>query len=140
MTPRKAVLGIVLLLLLAIMGSAGILVWKGVTAPVLTGLLVGAGLGGVNLLVESLSLSWALRNKPSATLAVSLFGFFLRLVIVSALIIWFARTKSVSAVAFALAYMASFFVFLALQIWVVSRVQGSARTPAKGAAEGESSG
>ncbi|MHC4469466.1 MAG: hypothetical protein ACYTDY_02955 [Planctomycetota bacterium] len=140
MTARTAALGIVLLLLLALLGSAGILVLRGVTAPVLTGLLVGAGLGGLNLLVESLSLSWALKKKPSATLAISLCGFLIRLVMVSVLIIWFARTPSVDAVAFALAYVASFFVFLVLQVWAISRVQGKAGTPAKGATEGESSG
>jgi len=134
MTARTAAVGTGLLFLLACLGAAGFMIWKGMSEPALIGLLSGVALGGLNLLVEALSLSWALRKKPSATLAVSLGGFCFRLVAVSVLTIVFHKSPSlgVSPVTFALAYVASFFAFLVLQVWAVSRVQRVAGGPEKG--------
>ena len=134
MTARTAATGIGVLLLLAILGIAGWLVAEGSSEPALVGLLSGVALGGLSLLGEALALSWALRKKPSATLAVSLGGFVVRLVTVSVLTIVFHRSPSlgVDAVAFALTYVASFFAFLVLQVWAVSRVQKGAGSPEKG--------
>ena len=45
---------------------------------------------------------------------------------VSVLTIWFAKLESVDAPAFALAYIASFFAFLGLQIWAITRALNKA--------------
>ena len=135
MTARTAAIGIGGLLLLAVLGAAGWLMVKGTSEPALTGLLSGVALGGLSLLGEALALSWALRKKLSATLAVSLLGFVVRLVTVSVVTIVIAKMPSLgrdAAVAFALAYVASFFAFLVLQVWAVSRVQKGAGSPGKG--------
>jgi cytosine/uracil/thiamine/allantoin permease len=63
---------------------------------------------------------------------VSLGGFGLRLVLVSVLTVVFAGMESIDVVAFALAYVASFLVFLGLQVWAVSRMQARAGPPAGG--------
>lgn len=138
MTARTAAIGVGVLFLLVLLGAGIWVILGGVTAPVLTGLFVGIALGGLNLLIEALSLGWALRKRPSATLAISLGGFLVRLVMVSALTIWFAKLESVDAPAFALAYVASFMAFLGLQIWAISRALNKAgSTGRSGGPEGE---
>jgi hypothetical protein len=148
MTARTAAVGIGILLLLAIVGAAGVLIAKGTTGPGVIGLLLGIGLGGLNLCMEGFSLSWALRRRPSATLGVSLGGFALRLVMVCGLTLWFGNLESVDAMVFALAYVASFMVFLGLQIWAITRMLDNAgpsrgakpegaELPGKGSEEGE---
>jgi hypothetical protein len=130
MTAKAASVGTVSLLLLALLGVAVMLIAKGSSAPVATGVCIGAGLGGLNLLIEALSLSYALRRRPSATLAVSLGGFLVRLALVSALTVVFAKSTRVSAVAFALTYVTTFLAFLVVQIWAISRVSRGARSKA----------
>jgi len=132
MTARKAVIGTGVLLLLALLGAAGALIAKGASKPVLTGLLLGVGLGGLNLAVESFSMSWAFRRKPAAILAVSLGGFLVRLVLVCGLTIWFAGLASVDAVTFALTYVATFLAFIGFQIWAVAKITGDAGSPGTG--------
>lgn len=133
MTSRAAVSGIGILLLLALVGVGAVVIAGGATQPTLIGFFVGIGLGCLNLCLEALSMGWALRRKPSAMMAVSLGGFFFRLVLVSALVIVFSRMPDkVNAVSFALSYMASFLAFLGLQIWAVSRVSKSDGPPAGG--------
>ena len=133
MTARKAAVGSVVLLLLALLGTGAVLIMEGANEPAVTGALVGVGLGGLGLCIESFGLSWALRNKPSWALGVSLGGFFLRLVLVVALTLVFDGVESVSAVTFALTYVASFLAFVGIQVWVVNRVmnRGTAAGPAK---------
>ncbi len=132
MNPPRAAIGILVLFLLTAAGVAYVLGREGVSGPALAGLLLGAALGGANLLLESLSLGWALGKKPSATLVVSLVGFGLRLVVVCVLTLVFAGTAGVDAVTFALTYVASFFLFLGILIWAVSRWQGKAVSPREG--------
>lgn len=126
MTPRLAAIGIGGLTLVAL----GLLAWAmtaaGGSPPIWLGLFVGVALGGLNLLFESLSLTWALKKEPSAMLLVSLGGFGLRLVLVCVLTIVFARTESVNAATFALSYVGSFLAYLVLQVWVVTRMQHQA--------------
>jgi uncharacterized membrane protein len=134
MTARAAAAGIGILLLLVLVGVTGILILKGTSPPVLIGLLVGAALGGLNLALESFSMSWALRVKPSWVLGVSLGGFALRLVTVAVLTIVFHGTPQVDATTFALTYVASFLAFVGVQVWVVSRLTRKA-APSPGGAE-----
>ena len=72
------------------------------------------------------------RLAPSATLAGSLGGFAVRLVLVSVLRLVFAKTDAVDAVTFALAYVASFLLFVGLQVWAVSRVLRTTGSPREG--------
>ena len=140
MTPRTAAIGIGVLTLLAL----GLLAWflkaSGSSAPVWIGLFVGVGLGGLNLLFESLSLTWALRSKPSAMLFVSLGGFGLRMVLVCVLTLVFAKTESVDAATFALSYVGSFLAYVILQVWVVAKMQGKAGPPPPAAEGAETDG
>jgi hypothetical protein len=135
MTFRTAAIGIGVLTVLAL----GLLAWMlkaaGSSAPVWIGLFTGVGLGGLNLLFESISLTWALRKQPSALLFISLGGFGLRLFVVCVLTIVFAKTESVDAATFALAYVGSFLAYVILQVWVVNKMLGKAGPP-KPAAEG----
>ena len=126
MTARAAATGVGVLLFLSLLATGVMWIGRGMTGPSQGGLLVGVGLGGLNLLVEAFGLVWAFRKNLSATMMVSLGGFFLRLVLVSVLIFAFARTDSIDAVTFALSYVASFFAFLGLQIWVITRVPARA--------------
>ena len=137
MTARKAAVGILLLLLLALIGAGMVLISQGADEPAVTGALVGVGLGGLGLCIESLGLAWALRNKPTWALGVSLGGFFVRLVLVVSLTLVFDGVPSVSAVTFALTYVASFLAFVGIQVWVVSRVMSPGKSAGPGQKEGE---
>ena len=68
-------------------------------------------------------------------LFVSLGGFGLRLVLVCVMTIVFAKTESVDAATFALAYVGSFLAYLVLQVWVVAKMQSKASAGAE--TEGE---
>ena len=72
MTSRAAAIGIGILTLLALGLLAGAMKMAGGSPPIWIGLFVGVALGGLNLLFESLSLTWALKKEPSAMLFVSL--------------------------------------------------------------------
>ena len=122
MTAGKAVAGIGVLLLLSLIGIAAYLISEGASTPGVIGVLIGVALGGLNLFGESVSLSWALRKKPSWTLGLSLGGFLLRMTLVVVLTLVFHGVESVGAGPFALTYAASFLAGIAVQIWVVSRV------------------
>jgi hypothetical protein len=136
MTARAAQAGVVTLLVLATFGIGAVLIGRELSGPSMNGLLIGAGLGGLNLLVEAFALLWALAKRPTATLKLSLGGFFFRLVLVSVLIVVFHGVESVDAVTFGLTYVASFFLFLGLQIWIISRVLARSGSSKKGASEG----
>ena len=134
MTARTAAIGIGVLIFVALGLLVGAMLVAGGSPPIWIGLFVGVALGGLNLLFESLSLTWALKKEPSAMLFVSLGGFGLRLVLVCVLTIVFAYTASVDAATFALSYVGSFLAYVILQVWIVSRMQRKAGPP-KGAEE-----
>ena len=137
MTARKAAAGMVVLILLALIGTGVVLIGQKGSDATLTGALVGVGLGGLSLFVESLSLTWALRQKPTWTLGISLGGFFVRLVLVVVLTLVFDGIESVSAVTFALTYVVSFLAFVGIQVWAVSRMMAKTAAARAGQKEGE---
>ena len=137
MTARKAAAGLVVLILLALIGIGLVLIGQGGDDATLTGALVGVGLGGLSLLIESVSLTWSLRQKPSWTLGISLGGFFVRLVLVVVLTLVFDGIESVSAVTFALTYVVSFLAFVGVQVWAVSRMMDRASRARAERKEGE---
>lgn len=132
MTARAAAAGIGVLLLLAMIGVGAVVLLRGVSSPVLLGLFIGAGLGAVNLVLESFLLAWALKHRPSWAQGVSLGGFGLRAVLVVVLTFVFDGMPSVDAMTFALTYAASFFAFLIVLVGVVSRMSRPRRTGAAG--------
>ena len=136
MTATKAAVGIVVLLVLAVIGTLVVLFWQR-DMPAVTGALVGVGLGGLGLCVEAFSLSWALRNKPEWTLGVSLGGFFSRMVVVVVLIFVFRDVESVSVWTFALTYVASFLAFVGIQVWAVNRMMAAGHAAGPEQKEGE---
>ena len=137
MTARKAAAGMVVLILLALIGTGVVLIGQKGSDATLTGALVGVGLGGLSLFVESLSLTWALRQKPTWTLGISLGGFFVRLVLVVVLTLVFDGIESVSAVTFALTYVVSFLAFVGIQVWAVSRMMAKSAPVRPRQEEGE---
>mgnify|MGYP003573196965 FL=1 len=56
MTARTAAIGVGVLFLLALLGAGIWMILGGATMPILTGLFVGIALGGLNLLIDALSL------------------------------------------------------------------------------------
>jgi hypothetical protein len=127
MTMSRVVVGALVMGLLTAAALVAVVLKWGTTGPVLAGLGIGAGLGGINLVVSGWLLSWAMRRRPKAALAVSLGGFFLRLVILMGLTYWFWDMPSVEAVTFAISFVIFFFLFLFVEVGIVSRAsKGSA--------------
>jgi hypothetical protein len=107
--------------LLTVAALVAIVALRGLEGPVLAGLAIGAGLGGLNLAVGGFLLSWALRRRPKAALAVSLGGFFVRLGLLLGLTYAFWSVPSVDAVTFAIGFVVFFFLFLVVEIGIVGR-------------------
>ncbi len=98
-----------------------VVLYLGPTGPVFAGLGIGAGLGGFNLVVGGWLLSWTLRYRPKATIAVTMGGFFLRLGLLLGLTYWFWEVPSVNAITFAVSFVVFFFLFLFVEVGIVSR-------------------
>jgi hypothetical protein len=96
--------------------------------PALVGAGIGAALGVVNIILGSYATRAALRKGPAAALRTMLGGFFLRLLALVALVLWFQSDSWANPVAFALSFFAFFFVFLAVEVRMVSApLQGDRR-------------
>lgn len=121
--PRTGALRLLVIVMgiLTVGALAAVVAFRGLEGPVLVGLAIGAGLGGLNLAVGGFLLSWALRRRPKAALAVSLGGFFVRLGLLLGLTHAFWGVSSVDAVTFALAFVVFFFLFLVVEIRIVGR-------------------
>lgn len=91
------------------------------------GVAAGAALGIANLVFGYYATRSALRKGPAAALRTMLGGFFLRLLALVALVLWFQRGSSVNATAFAIAFFAFFFVFLAVEVRMVAGSPGRGR-------------
>jgi hypothetical protein len=126
MTASRALIGVALMGALSVAALGILVVARGLSGPTLAGLGIGAGLGGANLALGGWLLSWTLRRKPSAALAVSLGGFFFRLGILLVLTYVFWGNPGVDAVTFAVSFVVFFFLFLVVEIAIVSR---AARRP-----------
>jgi hypothetical protein len=127
MTMSRIVVGAGLMGGLTVAALVAVVLTLGPTGPVFAGLGIGAGLGGLNLALGGWLLSWTMRRKPKAALAVSLGGFFVRLVILLGLMYWFWHVPSVDAITFAISFVVFFFLFLFVEVGIVSRAsKGSA--------------
>jgi hypothetical protein len=98
--------------------------------PTVVGVLCGAGLGALNIVLGYAATSRALRRGTAAALRTVLGGFFVRLVTLVALLFWFHSQDWVNEIAFALSFMVFFLVFLAIEVRMVQRSLNGSRRPA----------
>ena len=98
--------------------------------PGLVGAGIGAGLGLLNLGAGYLVTSRALRRGMNSALLTLLGGFFARLVVLVAGTLWFQNVAWASELAFALAFMVFFFVYVGLEIALVERALRGKGKPA----------
>jgi hypothetical protein len=85
------------------------------------GILIGAGLGLLNLAVGYPVMRWALRRGMKTALTALSSGFIARLVLVAGLIVYFQRTGEADPTAFAITFLVFFFVYLGLELLLVER-------------------
>jgi hypothetical protein len=98
-----------------------VLLVRGLDGPALAGLGIGGALGAVNLAAGGLLLAFTLRRRPKAALAVSLGGFFVRLGVLLGLTYGFSTVEAVDEITFAVSFVVFFFLFLVVEIGIVSR-------------------
>lgn len=91
------------------------------------GALAGAGLGIANLAIGYWLARRSLRRGMKSAMATLLGGFFVRLVVVVALVLAFHKTEAISEVAFALVFMVFFFVYVAVEVVLVDRTLQAGR-------------
>src|SRR5919106_2317362 len=85
------------------------------------GMLIGAGLGLLNLAVGYVVTRRTLRNGMKSAMATLAGGFIARLFVVVGLMLLFRRTGSVDPAAFALTFLVFFFAYLGLEMLLVER-------------------
>jgi len=87
----------------------------------LRGVVIGAGLGVLNLALGSLATRRALRTKMQSAISTVAGGFIIRLVVLVVMIVAFRRSRAVDPTAFALTFLIFFFVYLGLEMVMVER-------------------
>ena len=93
------------------------------------GIIVGVGLGLVNLGLGYLATRWALRHGQKSAMATVAGGFLARLLVVAGLMVVFQRTGAADPAAFALSFLVFFFVYLGVELLLVERsLAGSRKT------------
>ena len=85
------------------------------------GAVIGAALGLVNLILGYRATRRTLRRGMTSAIATVAGGFIARLVIVAGLVIVFQQTGAADPTAFALTFLAFFFVFLVVEVLMVER-------------------
>ena len=85
------------------------------------GTAIGAGLGLTNLFVGYLVIRRTLRRGIKAAMATVAGGFIARLLVVAVLTILFQRTGAADPAAFALTFLAFFFVYVGVEVLLVER-------------------
>ena len=91
------------------------------------GVLVGAGLGVLNLAVGYALTRRSLRYGMKSAMATVAGGAVARLVVVAGLMVVFQRTGTVDPAAFALTFLIFFFVFVAIEMLLVEGSTGASR-------------
>jgi zinc transporter ZupT len=94
------------------------------------GTVIGAALGVVNLLVGYLVTRHSLRHGMRSAMGTLVGGFLARLLVLAVLIVFFQRTGTADPTAFALTFLVFFFVYLGLEMLLVERTSGRARSAA----------
>jgi len=114
-------LGPILLGALVLLGAAVYLRSQGLDRAGVVGLAIGGGLGGVNLVLGWWTTTRALKRSPAGALRVVVGGFALRLLALVALVLFFQGQDWIDVTAFALAFLACFVVFLAVEVHLVQK-------------------
>jgi threonine/homoserine/homoserine lactone efflux protein len=96
----------------------------------LRGIVIGAGLGLVNLLVGYLVTRQSLRHGMKSAMGTLAGGFIARLFVVVVLIVLFQRTGAADPTAFALTFLVFFFVYLGVEVLLVERSRDEERRAA----------
>ena len=86
-----------------------------------TGAVIGAALGLVNLAVGYAVTRRTLRSGMKSAMATLAGGFIARLFVVVGLMVLFQRTGAADPAAFALTFLVFFFVYLAVEVFLVER-------------------
>ena len=87
----------------------------------LRGVVIGAGLGVLNLALGSLATRRALRTKMQSAISTVAGGFIIRLVVLVVMIVAFRRSRAVDPTAFALTFLIFFFVYLGVELLMIER-------------------
>jgi hypothetical protein len=91
------------------------------------GTVIGAALGLLNLAVGYLVTRRTLRRGMKSVMATLAGGFAARLLVLVSLMIIFQRTGAADPAAFALTFLVFFFVYLAVEVFLVERSLGGSR-------------
>ena len=91
------------------------------------GIAVGAGLGLVNLSVGYVLTRRSLRRGMKSAMTTVAGGAVARLFVVAGLMVFFQRTGAADPAAFALTFLVFFFVFVALEMFLVEGAAGAKR-------------
>ena len=110
------VLGAIIVLLVIVM-----LTQTELAGPTWAGMGIGAALGTLNLFVGTALTGRALKRSNEAVLRTMLGGFFIRLLGLVGLIFVFHKLTWINEIAFALAFMIFFCLFLAVEIRIIDR-------------------
>jgi len=86
-----------------------------------TGAVIGAALGLVNLAVGYAVTRRTLRSGMKSAMATLAGGFIARLFVVAGLMVLFQRTGAADPAAFALTFLVFFFVYLGVEVLLVER-------------------
>ena len=87
----------------------------------LTGAAIGGGIGLLNLLIGLPLTLRSLQQGGNAVMKTIVGGFMLNLILVVVLTVAFHKTEAVNATAFALTFVAIFFVFDGLKVLLVEK-------------------
>jgi len=99
-----------------------------------TGAVIGAALGLVNLAVGYAVTRRTLRSGMKSAMATLAGGFIARLFVVAGLMVLFQRTGAADPAAFALTFLVFFFVYLAVEVLLVERSYDGTPGPMSGGA------
>jgi hypothetical protein len=115
-TPGLIMAGVFVVLLVVVLVATVELDHEGVR-----GIVIGAGLGLLNLVLGYLVMRRALRQGMKAALMTVAGGMIARLLVVAGLMVLFQRTGTADPAAFALTFLVFFFVYLGLEVLLVEQ-------------------
>jgi hypothetical protein len=126
----RSILGTMLLAAGALLLAGLYVSRRGLDPAATRGLLVGLGLGIVNVVAGGWATARALRRSVAGAVRLMLVGFFVRMVALGGLVLWFQRGDWADATAFALSFLVFFLLFLVFEMRLVMRSTPSVRRPA----------
>jgi hypothetical protein len=125
--PSAATAGAGILAAILVLALLALVATQPPDSATLVGIGLGAGLGLVNLAAGWFAIGRALRRSTRSAFRTVVVGFLLRLAALVACVLWFQRETWVDATAFALAFMAFFYLFLLVEVRLVMRSAAAGR-------------